>query len=243
MKRLLLLSCTESKRETIVPLPALELYDGPSFQVVRKFLRENTQKELVPVISVLSAQHGLISSTAQLRQYNMKMTEQLALDIRSEVQDRLLKLINEYDINELFIVMSKMYSKALGTYRQYLPANITIICANGNPGCQLAQLKRWLYNGNLPIKTDQVTRRRNQLTIQGVQFPYSASQVTELAQIALAQRAGQPYRYHSWYVLIDDQRVSPKWLVSVLSGLPPSEFHTHTAIRVLEHLGIAVFSA
>lgn len=38
--RLLILSCSQRKRSTSNLLPAIERYDGPAFQVLRKFLRE-----------------------------------------------------------------------------------------------------------------------------------------------------------------------------------------------------------
>jgi hypothetical protein len=40
MNRLLILNCSRYKRETPDPLPALERYDGPKFQLVRAHLAE-----------------------------------------------------------------------------------------------------------------------------------------------------------------------------------------------------------
>jgi len=64
--------------------------------------------------------------------------------------------------------------------------------------------------------------------------------VINVARQALAEGRGDPSRYQSWYVPIDGQRVSPKWLVSQLTGLPVSAFVTGEARRLLEQLGIEV---
>jgi hypothetical protein len=42
------------------------------------------------------------------------------------------------------------------------------------------------------------------------------------------------------YVVVDEQQVAPKWLVSQLFGLPVNAFATDEARRVLAHLGIEV---
>jgi len=68
------------------------------------------------------------------------------------------------------------------------------------------------------------------------------TQVFDVARQALAEGKGNPGCYQSWYVLIEEQRVSPKWLVSLLTGLPVSDFHSSAARRMLIQLGIEVRS-
>jgi hypothetical protein len=46
--------------------------------------------------------------------------------------------------------------------------------------------------------------------------------------------------FHSLYVLLDGERIAPKWLVSQLTDLPPSAFSTQDALRALGQLGIPV---
>ena len=60
-KKLLILGCAGRKRDSDGLLPALDRYDGPSYRVVRKFLREYRWPEDVS-IAVLSAEHGLLSA-------------------------------------------------------------------------------------------------------------------------------------------------------------------------------------
>jgi hypothetical protein len=50
-------------------------------------------------------------------------------------------------------------------------------------------------------------------------------------------------RYQSWYVVVDNQRVAVKWLVSQITGLPVSAFVSDEARRLLVQLGIKVTRA
>jgi hypothetical protein len=69
----------------------------------------------------------------------------------------------------------------------------------------------------------------------------SPEEVLALARRALAERWGDPYNFRDWYAVVDEERVSTKWLVSLLSGLDVSEFQASEARRVLRKLGIAVY--
>jgi hypothetical protein len=48
---------------------------------------------------------------------------------------------------------------------------------------------------------------------------------------------------HERYVLLDGQRVAPKWLVSQLTNYPVGSFTTDKARRLLGQLGIEVHRA
>jgi hypothetical protein len=56
----------------------------------------------------------------------------------------------------------------------------------------------------------------------------------------LSKRVGVNSSRLTWYVAVGGQRVGPKWLVSQVTGLPVSAFHTDEARRVLQQLGVEV---
>jgi len=60
VKRLLILSCSQRKRPDPGLLPAIERYDGPVFQVVRRYLREQPAGSKQLDVFILSARYGLI---------------------------------------------------------------------------------------------------------------------------------------------------------------------------------------
>ena len=65
-------------------------------------------------------------------------------------------------------------------------------------------------------------------------------EVLGVARQALAEGHGDPDRYRTWYVWVDERKVGAKWLVSRLTGLPTADFDASEARRVLRGLGIEV---
>jgi hypothetical protein len=115
--------------------------------------------------------------------------------------------------------------------------------ASGSLGKQLVQLRQWLYNR----PTQATTRARvgydqpiGHARLRGIQLHMSAADVLQRAGDALKHGVGNPAGYQCWYVQVGEQRVSPKWLVSQLAGLPISSFHSAEARRVLQRLGVEV---
>jgi hypothetical protein len=76
--------------------------------------------------------------------------------------------------------------------------------------------------------------------IRGIEVELTPEQVFDVARSALAKNPCGAARYYAWYVRVDNQRVSAKWLVSQLTGLPVSAFVTDEARRVLARCGIKV---
>ncbi len=75
---------------------------------------------------------------------------------------------------------------------------------------------------------------------QGVEVVMTPEQVLNVGSQALLEGKGNPSSYQSWYVVVDEQRVSPKWLVSQLTGLPVGSFHSREARRMLVQLGVTI---
>ena len=71
-KQLLILGCAERKRDSKDLLPALDMYDGPAYRVIRKFLREYQWPEQVS-IAVLSAKYGLFGIFRGSEYYDRRM--------------------------------------------------------------------------------------------------------------------------------------------------------------------------
>ncbi len=59
-KRLLILSCSQRKSESLERLPAIERYNGPLFFVLRRFIRECPGQARHLDVYILSAAYGLI---------------------------------------------------------------------------------------------------------------------------------------------------------------------------------------
>ncbi|HST20900.1 MAG TPA: hypothetical protein VLR90_07275, partial [Blastocatellia bacterium] len=144
MNRLLLLSCSQSKRTVPNLIPAIERYDGPAFRVVRRYLRDSVAK---PRIYILSGEFGLIRHNESIPYYDRRMTPERALELGPIVATKLYMLIeSEVDKHwETFICMSKSYLNALNASDSVLKTASRITVAEGSPGKKLTELYAWLY--------------------------------------------------------------------------------------------------
>lgn len=138
--RLLILSCSATKRTDPGLLPALHRYDGVAFRVVRTALRKLAD-DRHPRVCILSAEFGLIESDMLIPWYDRRMDLARAAELQTQVQVALHAVLTP-DIDSVFIALSRAYLPALGDLPTG-PWNVTY--AQGGIGQRLGQLRRWLY--------------------------------------------------------------------------------------------------
>jgi hypothetical protein len=109
-KRLVVLSCSATKRDDTGLLPALERYNGPMYQVLRTFLREAAWPSSLSV-AVMSAEHGLIGGLAQIEDYDRRMTRDLSDKWRPGSTKTLQAWGQQHD--SVTLVLGKDYLPAL----------------------------------------------------------------------------------------------------------------------------------
>ena len=140
--RLLLLACSQRKKPAAGLLPALDRYDGPAFQVLRKFTRESPGQ--IPDILILSAKFGLIESTKLIPDYDLKMTLKLAKKLRPSVIATLDSALKKNSWKELGICLGKDYLAAVNGLQGILPESATVRFLQGGLGKRLSALHQWL---------------------------------------------------------------------------------------------------
>jgi len=145
VKRLLILACSQRKRPDQSLLPAIERYNGPAFQIVRKFLRTHPVEAQSLKIYVLSAKFGLIPASQPTPIYNQRMTLNQAQKLRPNALRKLERLLP--NCNKLFINLGQIYWQALAGHEVIIPANISPVIAQGSSGRRQVELRDWLYNG------------------------------------------------------------------------------------------------
>jgi hypothetical protein len=128
--RLLIMSCSVSKRNIVGT--SLEVYDGPSYKVVRKYLRNSNGLD----IRIISAKYGLISKDSMIEYYDEKLTKEKALQYKKRYSREVNTLLNSY--KDVLVFGSSLYRTVLGKHD---PTH-----TEGRIGEQLAQLKKWLYD-------------------------------------------------------------------------------------------------
>ena len=239
---LLILACSKRKRSDPGLLPAIERYDGPAFRVLRRFLKQDLSEVIDISVYILSAEFGLIPGDRPIPDYDRRMTKLRAKELQPKAVKQIKDILNASLYQKLLICVGRDYLAALEGYHQFITKKITVEIAKGGLGQKLSILYQWLYGK--PAESNHHKSKNLALgkaTLKGVKIKRTPTEVMNLAQHALADGKAQSASYQSWYVLVNEQQVAPKWLVSQLTNLPVSDFQTSDALRVLGQLGIKVY--
>ena len=136
-KNLLILGCSDRKKKTSGQLPAFELYDGPIYQSLRKFLREYQWPENLS-IATLSAKHALFGSLVEIESYDQRMTPERAKELTNLCLRTLTRWMGEKP--DCFVALGKDYLPAI---ESGLPENYTFFEGGiGEKRRQVGQLLR-----------------------------------------------------------------------------------------------------
>ena len=240
--RLLILSCSRTKRADQGLLPALKRYDGPTYRVMNKFLRVHPSRAQSLDVYILSAEFGLIPSDKLIPKYDHRMTPQRVEELQQPTLSQLKQILNGKQYQEFFISMGKDYLRVLDGYKSLTATNLSVTVSQGSMGCKLAELRSWLHRG-ISILSDDHTKitKQGKASLRGIEIALTPEQIMEKINVALAKERNIP-KYQMWYAQIGDKQIPLKWVVNQLTGLPVSAFHTNEAKRVLQQLGVEICS-
>ncbi len=237
-QRLLILSCSKSKRQDQEQLPAIERYNGPAFRVLRRFLSRQLDDGVKTY--VLSAHYGLIPAEHKIPDYDHCMTQARAETLRLSLVAELKQIVDTVPYREMCLCVGRDYIQAMQGYESALPSKMTVTLASGGTGARLSQLYRWLYGDDyeapLPIRQSE----QNVIRFIGENYSFTPEQVYEIARSAILNSEKNATVYTTWYLEIDGHRVSPKWLVSKMTGVRVGDFHTDAARKFLHCCGVNV---
>ena len=242
--RLLVMGCSRRKRLSSPLMPAIERYDGPTYQVLRKFYQCRSNISNLDVY-ILSARFGLIRASTLIPAYDQSMTPMQAEKLAPQVLSKVSHLLKNNKYCELHLCMGRQYLSCLYGYGTALPHDTEVSISEGSMGKRQYLLKQWLYNQDMPKGEETTTTApsiRQAATIRGVMISLSADDILAKGRNSLERNAGDPENFRAWYVELDGRRVAPKWLVSQITGLPVSSFHSNEAMRLLVRLGVKVCS-
>jgi hypothetical protein len=208
--------------------------------VLRKFLAQEAGRAQSLDVYALSAKFGLIPATRTIPYYDQRMTTERIHTLRPRVVKQMGQVLKTKIYSELFLSLGSDYLQAIDGYEPLIPPEVELTISNGTPGRKLTNLRDWLYRDTAPTIKPPVLCTHKTVSIRGIPIKATPAQVLAIARCALVKGYSGFDSYQSWYVLVDSQRIAPKWLVSQLSGLPVSDFHTGEATRVLQQLCIEV---
>src|SRR5262249_4808363 len=139
---LIILGCSERKKNTSDLLPAIERYDGPAFRVVRKCQRESPGGLLETFI--LSARFGLIPGDFPIPKYNQRLKQADYSRLRSLISTQLVRVLNEGQPDRVFVSVGREYWSLLEEpLRREIPYEKLFI-ATGAIGGRVSKLVHWL---------------------------------------------------------------------------------------------------
>jgi hypothetical protein len=142
---LLIIGCSDRKRAAKGKLPALDLYDGVNFRVLRTFLNERGWPPGL-CIKILSARYGLIDATDLIETYDQRLDEDSARQLNRAT---LKKLARFGKPSSAFVNLGTDYLPAIEGIDRLFPGKVAY--AEGGIGLKMARMKKWLLA--LPNKT------------------------------------------------------------------------------------------
>ena len=159
---LLIIGCSQRKNESVSPAPALHLYDGVNYRVLRKILLERGWPAGLQV-KILSAKYGLIDATAIIEVYEQRLNKNRARKINREVLAELSKLPVPRTV---FINLGQDYMPAIDGLERIFPHSEIIIAA-GPIGMKMQAMKRWLEGLNCRTASEGAFEERKVLFVRG----------------------------------------------------------------------------
>lgn len=142
---LLIVACSQRKREDPGLLPAIDRYDGVNFRVLRKAKREGYWPHNLDVL-ILSAKYGLVQPDTPIDYYDLRMTRQGALALQRDASTDLDAHLAQTDYRQVFINMGRTYLVALAQSTQMRRQTQKICYATGGIGAKMADMKGWLQS-------------------------------------------------------------------------------------------------
>jgi hypothetical protein len=143
-QRLLILSCSKAKRPTNLAVQAIDLYDGPAFRVLRRFISNSNISADLDIL-ILSAKHGFLSSSTRIATYDQRMGSHTVLP-PAKLRQQLTVFTFGKHYSEVFINLGSDYFSHLPDLTTVLDGPPCIITARGRIGERLHSLKEWLSN-------------------------------------------------------------------------------------------------
>lgn len=244
-RRLLVIACSESKKDSAGLIPAIDRYDGPMWKVLRSFMRDKLLPETGIDVYVLSAEFGLFPAAQPIPWYDRVMTEERANELHGHALDQFASLASE-NYSQICFALSQLYLLALRGWESVVLREATVTVTDGPMATKLGQLRSWLRRETwsapeyAPDYLLVAKLARSEVVLKGITLRLSRKEVLQRARLALSSGIPGADRYKDWCVKIDGRAVAPKWLVSQISGISTREFEASEARRVLLGLGIDI---
>jgi hypothetical protein len=233
---LVILGCSERKKKTSRLIPAIDRYDGPAFQVLRKYSRD--KPELRHGTYILSGRFGLINAEFPTPRYSHRMTSADVLSLRASVDSQVKEAIDRVQPESVFVSVGSRYWPLLEEPISREISSDKLNIASGSIGGRASQLAHWLRLSEPRTNDVPVGQPCGEATLLGTTVRLTRSEILHKANEARSVDPEGSLRFQTWFVELGNERVAPKWLASILFDKPVVRFRTADARRVLLALGV-----
>lgn len=141
---LLLISCSQRKKN-VNSARAIDLYDGPYYQILRKLRRIGEYPTNLDVY-IISAKYGLISENTVIEYYDQKMTDKRANELSVPISTLLQEKLTRTHYETIFINLGKTYLLSVADLDKIVPRTTKVIYAKGEIGQRMSSMKRWIQS-------------------------------------------------------------------------------------------------
>lgn len=130
MSYLLVQSCSARKQEVEQPVPALELYDGYFYRIIKNSAH---YQEGTPDVDlrIISAKHGLLRPGEPIGYYEQQMNTERAQQLRESIVPALRETVQENEYDRVVINLGKEYQQAIEGFAESIDVAVTQIDGDG----------------------------------------------------------------------------------------------------------------
>jgi hypothetical protein len=146
-RQLLVLGCSQTKRDAAGLLPAIDRYDGSAYRVLRSYLRSRQWPEDLSV-AILSAKYGLVGGFTGIENYDQRMTPDKAAELAPSCQETLEKWSDDH--STVHFSLGKDYLPAVQPAMQKGKKKFKSEIFEGPIGMKLKQIKELLEETKSP---------------------------------------------------------------------------------------------
>ncbi|MFB6158666.1 MAG: DUF6884 domain-containing protein [Candidatus Nanohalobium sp.] len=131
MSTLLIQSCSGTKNDVDGSVPAIQLYDGYFFRIIKKAQRNFGLDNGLDML-ILSAKHGIIDPEEEIEHYDQVMDEERAKELNKEVVEAIAKRVENKNYSKIVCNLGKDYLKAVEGLENHLSDEQELHVIEGN---------------------------------------------------------------------------------------------------------------
>lgn len=153
MASLLVQSCSATKERVDTPVPALDLYDGYFFRIIKKALRTGRFRSGIDIM-IISAEHGVVEPDQKIGYYDRRMDTERADALNDEVVSAIASKVNSSEYDKIWVNLGEDYLPAINGIESAVDVPVNYIEGTGI-GMKGKRLKHLVSNGrSIPAHGD-----------------------------------------------------------------------------------------